>query len=120
MQERYTKIRPAGIPSDFEQLNGGIYAALSRDSHARLRTEPAALTIQPDGTVRVTPRRLDETGRRRTLLHCLETSLTAPPARAPCLLDARSRIEAEKPRSLAGRAVANDLPRGVSPDLGLH
>ncbi len=121
VQDRYQKIYgPAGIPNDVKQLNRGIYAALSRDSHARLRMEPAALTIQPNGTVRVIPRRVDETARRRTLLHCLESSLTEAVAAISYLLDARRRTDAEKLQSMAARTIANDLPPGFSPDLGLH
>src|SRR5262249_44005538 len=77
VQDRYQRIYgPAGIPNDVKQLNRGIYAALSRDSHARLRLEPAALTIRANGTVLVVPGPMDDTARRRTLLHCLESSLT--------------------------------------------
>jgi hypothetical protein len=121
VQDRYPRIfGPAEIHSDVKQMNRGIYAALSRDSHARLRLEPAALTILPNGTVGVIPRRVDETARRRTLLHCLESSLTEAVGAVSYLLEARKRTDAEKRRSMADRAISNDLPLGFSPDLGLH
>lgn len=42
VQDRYQRVfGPAGLNDDVKQLNRGIYAALSRDSHARLRIEPA-------------------------------------------------------------------------------
>jgi hypothetical protein len=110
----------AGIPDNFKQLNRGIYAALSRDSHARLRMEPAALIIQPNRTVRVIPRRVDETAKRRTLLHCLESSLAEAYASVSFLLEARRQMDGERLRSVAGSATANLLPPGFSPDLGLH
>ena len=121
VQDRYPRIfGPAEIHSDVKQMNRGIYAALSRDSHARLRIEPAALTILPNGRVRVIPRRVDETARRRTLLHCLESSLTEAVGAVSYLLEARKRTDTEKRRSMADRAISNDLPLGFSPDLGLH
>jgi hypothetical protein len=120
VQERYPRIfGAAGTHSDVKQLNRGIYAALSRDSHARLRIELAALTILPSGTVRVIPRRVDETARRRTLLRCLESSLTEAIGAVSYLLETRRQTDAEKLRSIADRAIANDLPPSFSPDLGL-
>jgi hypothetical protein len=120
VQERYERIYGRAIPNDVKQLNRGIYAVLSRDSHARLRMDPEALTIQPNGTVRVIPRRADESLRRRTLLECLESSLTETLAAVSYLLEARRRTDAEALRSAAGRAISNDLPPGFSPDLGLR
>ena len=120
VQDRYPRIfGAAGIHSDVKQLNRGIYAALSRDSHARLRIEVAALTILPSGTVRIIPRRVDETARRHTLLRCLESSLREAVGAVSYLLETRGRTDAEKFRSMADRALANDLPHGFSPDLGL-
>ena len=121
VQDRYSRMfGPDRIPRNVKQLNRGIYASLSRDSHARLRLEPAALTIQPNGTVRVIPRCLDESTRRRTLLHCLESSLTEALSAASYLRDARKRADAEKRQSMASHAIAGGLPSGFSPDLGLH
>jgi hypothetical protein len=120
VQERYQRVWPAGIPNEVKQLNRGIYSALSRDSHARLRVEPAAFEIQPNGAVRVIPRRVDEDTRRRTLLNCLESSLTEAVGAVSYLADARRRIDAELLRHSAGRAIASELPPGFSPDLGLH
>ena len=82
-------------------LNRGIYAALSRDSHARLRIEPAALTIQSNGRVRVIPRRVDETTRRHTLLRCLESSLTEAVGAVSYLLETRRLDEVEILRGAA-------------------
>lgn len=121
VQDRYPRIYgPAGIPSDVKELNRGIYASLSRDSHARLRIELAALTVLPNGTVCVIPRRVDETARRRTLLRCLESSLTEAIGAVFYLLENRRRTDAEKTRSMAHHAIANDLHPGFAPDLGLH
>ena len=120
VQDRYQTIfGPAGISDDVRQLNRGIYAALTRDSHARLRIEPAAMTIRPNGTVRVIPRRVDDAARRRTLLHCLESSLTEALAAVSYFLEARSRADIERVRSMAAHAPVSDLPAGFSPDLGL-
>lgn len=120
VQDCYKKIYGPDVPRDLKQLNRGIYSALSRDSHARLRVEPAALTIQPNGTVRVIPHRVDETAKRRTLLHCLESSLKEAQSAISYLLDARRRADVEKLRSLAARAAVSDLLPGFSPDLGLR
>lgn len=121
VQDRYQRVfGSAVVNGDVKQLDRGIYAALSRDSHARLRIEAAALTILPDGTVRVIPLRIDETSRRRTLLHCLESSLAEAVGAVSYLLEARGRADAEKLRWLAGRASADDLRPGFNPDLGLH
>ena len=119
VQERYQKIGPAGIPSEVKQLNRGIYSALSRDSHARLRTEPAALTFQSNGMVRVISRGIDETVRRSTLLCCLDASLTEAVGAVSYLLDSRREADARN-QSLAERIIGNDLPQGFRPDLGLH
>ncbi len=121
VQDRYRKIfGPGEIQGDMKQLNRGIYAALSRDSHARLRIEPAAFSFRPSGTVRVIPRRVDETARRRTLLHCLELSLAEAIGAISYLFETRRLADVEKFRAIADRAIANDLPPGFSPDLGLH
>ena len=119
VQERYQKIWPAGIPSEVKELNRGIYSALSRDSHARLRTQPAALTFQSNGMVRVISRSIDETARRSTLLHCLDASLTEAVGAVSYLLDSRREADARN-QSLAERMIGYDLPQGFRPDLGLH
>jgi hypothetical protein len=70
--------------------------------------------------VRVIPRRVDETARRRTLLHCLESSLKEAIGAVSYLHETRERTDAEKLQSMAVGAMPNDLPPGFSPDLGLH
>lgn len=121
VQERYSRMfGPDGIGTDVKQLNRGIYATLSRDSHARLRVEPAALTFMRDGTVRVIPQRTDETARQRTLLNCLELSLTEAVGALSYLLENRKRADAERLRLMADRAIAKGFAPGCNPDLGLH
>jgi hypothetical protein len=120
VQDCYARMYgPTAIPNEVKQLNRGIYAALSRDSHARLRLEPEALTFLSNGTVRVIPRLVDESLRRRNLLECLESSLAETIAAVFYLLETRRQTYAEALRS-AAQAISNDLPPGFSPDLGLH
>jgi hypothetical protein len=120
VQERYAKIFGPGSDSDIKHLNRGIYAALSLDSHARLRSEPASLTILPGGTVQIVPRRVDETARRRSLLNCLETSVTEAVGAVSYLLETRRQADAKRLRSVADRAIAEGLKPGFYPDLGLR
>jgi hypothetical protein len=107
------------LPPDTKSLNRGIYAALSRESHARLRIEPAALVFSSSGTVELIPRAIDEVGRRRTLLRCLDLSLAEAAGGLSYLLRARHHADANKVQDAAG-TIKESLRPGFKPDLGLH
>jgi hypothetical protein len=120
VQSRYPRIAGLmGLKDEIKGFNRGIYAALSRDSHARLRTEIAALEFHEDGRVQVVPKKVDDVAKARTLLHCLETTLIEAVGAVSYLLDARQRAEAERRNATVADAIAN-LPSGFLPDLGLH
>jgi hypothetical protein len=120
VQERYAKIWSAKMPDEVKQINRGIYSALSRDSHTRLRLEPATLTVHADGIVLVTPRRAEESVRHCTLLSCLELSHHEAIGAVSYLLAHRGSINTEKPQPAQPEAGSGDLPRGHRPDLGMH
>jgi hypothetical protein len=115
--ERYPKLFGHPIePSNINELNRGIYAGLSRDSHARLRLEPKAFHVLADGTVEVETQPLDERGKLRTLVGCLDQSALEALA-ALRYLDERRKAQRQKP-SVSAQEGAR--PRGYRPDLGLH
>jgi hypothetical protein len=105
---------------ELEKINRGIYAGLSRESHARMRVEAAAFVISTDGTVQVVPRNIDETAKRQTLLGCLEASLNEAAGSISYLLEARERLRAERLQHTAQGASAAPLRPGFKPDLGLQ
>jgi hypothetical protein len=119
VQERYAKIWPKKMPGEVKQMNRGIYSLLSRDSHARLRLEPAALTVGVDGVVRVIPRRVDERPRQRTLLRCLELCHYEAIGALSYLFAHRSPSSSRQhpPGSLS---LGSALRHEFLPDLGLH
>jgi len=121
VQERYPLLFGT-LSDDVKQINRGIYAGLSRDSHARLRIEPAGFTIRADGTVNVIPRRPEEEAQRSILLHCLGASVDEAVGALSYLLAARRRQGVERLRDVASAASAfkNALPPGFRPDLGLR
>lgn len=106
--------------TEMKKLNRGIYASLSRESHARMRVEAAAFTISADGTVQVVPRNIDETGRRQTLLGCLEASLNEAAGALSYFFERRQRLRAERMQRIAQAVPLAPLRPGFKPDLGLH
>jgi len=122
VQDRYPRVfkwSGVSIP-EMRNLNRGIYAALSRESHAQLRVEAAALTISSGGIVEVIPPKIDQAAKRRTLLRCLECSLAEAVGALSYFVDARDRADAERFRRATSRDVREHLPPGFKPDLGSH
>lgn len=106
--------------AEMKKLNRGIYAGLSRESHARMRVEAAAFVVSGDGTVQVVPRSIDETGRRQTLLGCLEASLNEAAGALSYFFERRQRLRAERMQRIAKAVPVAPLRPGFKPDLGLQ
>jgi hypothetical protein len=107
------------FPEEIAALDRGIYAALSRESHAGLRMQPVALAVSFDGVVDVIPHPSDEAARRRTLLNCLELSLSEATGALSFLLRSRERDEAARLKATTAN-VSETLRPGFRPDLGLY
>jgi len=121
VQERHARVFNAAesLPAEVLSLNKGIYSALSRESHARLRLEPAAFIFGRDGTVEVLPRPIDEAGRRDTLRSCITMSLTEATGALSYRLSIRERDDVATRQAIASQ-ILEALPPGFKPDLGLH
>lgn len=121
VQARYDRVfKGSTLQADLQQVNRGIYAALSRDSHARLRIEPSGLKISANGIVEIVARAADDAGKRRTLLGCLETALIEATGALVFRLAARDRADAERLREGALAGATAQIPAGFTRDLGLH
>jgi len=122
VKERYPKLAPAlgKSAAELSELNSGIYAALSRESHAHLRVDPAALCIAPDGTVSIVPQKVDETTKNNLVLGCISSSLSEASAALSYLIENRQRRRSAELEREADRLAAKPLPPGFKPDLGLH
>jgi hypothetical protein len=122
VEERYPKLAgPLGKrAAELSKLNSGIYTALSRESHAHLRVDPAALRVAPDGTVSIVPRKVDETGKNKLVLGCISSSLTEAAAGLSYLIDSRERRRSAGLGRAASRLAEKPLAPGFKPDLGLH
>jgi hypothetical protein len=122
VQERHARLHNAGrtLPADVVNLNRGIYSALSRESHARLRLEPAAFVFGRYGRVEILPRPVDEPGRRRTLTSCIAMSLAEAAGALSYRLSIRESGEVAERQVMASKIVEETLPPGFKPDLGLH
>jgi hypothetical protein len=70
--DRYAKlaIGSGRSPAELKELNRGIYAGLSRESHARIRLEPEKLQVSPDGIITVVPQNVDKSARAKLVLGC--------------------------------------------------
>lgn len=122
MEERYRKLDGAlgKSAAELSDLNSGIYTALSRESHAHLRGELAALRVAPDGTVSIVPQKVDEASRNKLVLGCISSSLTEAAAALSYLVDSRKRQRAADLAREATRLIEKPLKPGFKPDLGLH
>jgi hypothetical protein len=122
VEERYAKLAGAFGKSaaELSDLNSGIYTALSRESHAHLRGELAALRVAPDGTVSIVPQKVDEASKNKLVLGCISSSLTEAAAALSYLVDSRKRHRAADLAREATRLIEKPLGPGFKPDLGLH
>ena len=122
VEERYPKLAIAFGKSsaDLGELNSGIYAALSRESHAQLRLDLAGLRIGPDGTVGIVAQEVDEAGKDKLILGCVSSSLAEARAALIYLIDARRKRRAAALAAEADRLSKEPLAPGFKPDLGLH
>jgi hypothetical protein len=122
VEERYAKLAGAFGKSaaELSDLNSGIYTALSRESHAHLRGELAALRVAPGGTVTIVPQKADEASKNKLVLGCISSSLTEAAAALSYLIDSRQGHRAADLARKATRIVEKPLGPGFKPDLGLH
>ena len=122
VEERYSKLTVAlgKSAADLCELNSGIYAALSRESHAHLRVDPAALRVAPDGTVSVIPQKVDAASKNKLVLGCISSSLAEASAALSYLIDSRQRRRSTEFEREAARLAEKPLAPGFKPDLGLH
>lgn len=122
VEARYPKLAAAfhGSVPQLQRTNQAIYAGLSRESHARMRVDPAGLTVTTDGAVRVIPRRVDEHARRKTVLGVLDSSIAEADAALGYLTQRRLQQQQEEIRLRAERLAQVPLPPKFRPDLGLH
>lgn len=78
LQKRYELLAPVlggQLAAESARLNRGIYAALSRETHARRRLDPSAIQHLVDGTINVHARGRNDEANRKSILGCLETSI---------------------------------------------
>jgi hypothetical protein len=122
VEERYPKLAlPFGkSAAELSELNSGIYAALSRESHARLRLDLAGLRVAPDGSVEIVSQKVDEAGKNKLILGCVSSSLTEARAALTCLIDGRKKQRSTELAREAARLVQMPIAPGFKPDLGLH
>lgn len=122
VEERYSKLAVAFGKSaaELRELNSGIYAALSRESHAHLRVDPEALRVAPDGTVSIVPQKVDETSKNNLVLGCISSSLAEASAGLSYLVESRQRRRSAELEREAARLAETPLAPGFKPDLGLH
>jgi len=122
VQGRYQKLAVVfgKAATELYELNSGIYAALSRESHARLRLDVAGLRIAQDGTVAIVPQKIDEAGKNKLVLGCVSSSLTEARAALTYLIGARQKRLSEALAREAATLAEKPVPPGFKPDLGLH
>jgi hypothetical protein len=122
VERRYSRLSIAAgkSVSDLTDLNRGIYTALSRESHARVRLDPAALKIAPDGSVSVIPQLVDPIAKTTLVLGCLASSLAETGAALAYLVEHRRSENDERVRLRAADLATTPLPPNFKPDLGLH
>ena len=121
VEERYPKLAFAVGKSaaELSELNAGIYAGLSRESHAHLRVDAAALRVEQDGTVSIIPGKADEETKNRLILGCVSSSLTEASGALSYLIGDRERRRSAELEREAARLSAEPLAPGFKPDLGL-
>lgn len=123
VQSRYARMPGLKeIGPNMRRMNRSIYSVLSRESHARLRLDIAGLSVRADGSIGIVPRRTDDSAKRRTLLACVETTLTEAVSAMTFLDRSRARAGNQSPFGADARPERStkDLPPGFKPDLGLH
>jgi len=122
VQERYAKLADVFGKSAAElgKLNSGIYAALSRESHAQLRLDLERLRVAPDRTVTIIPRKVDEATKDKLILGCVTSSLSEARAALSYLVDTLQKHRLEELANAAGRLAKLPIAAGFKPDLGLH
>jgi hypothetical protein len=122
VEERYPKLATTLGESStgLGKLNSGIYAALSRESHARLRAYASGLRITPDGTVEIVPESVDETSKIKLVLGCISPSLSEASAGLSYLVESRERRRSAELAEEASRLATKPLAPGFKRDLGLH
>jgi hypothetical protein len=122
VDQRHSKMSLASGRSvlDLKELDRGIYAGLSRESHSRVRLDPAGLRISSDGTVTVIPQKVDEATKKELVLGCLSSSLTEANAALAYLVECRQRQRPDKLQRRAADLTKESLPSNFKPDLGLH
>lgn len=122
VEERYPRLAVAlgKSAAELSKLNSGIYAGLSRESHAHLCVDAAALRVAPDGTVSIVPQKIDETSKNKLVLGCIISSLTEASAALSYLIDSRQRRRSAEMEREAERLAEKPLAPGFKPDLGLQ
>lgn len=122
VDQRHAKMASAsGKPvQQLKELDRGIYAGLSRESHSRTRLDPAALRISADGTVTVIPQKVDHAMKEKLVLGCISSSLAETDAALAYLLDSRQKARAKELERRAADVAQETLPPNFKPDLGLH
>jgi hypothetical protein len=122
VKDRYSKVSSVlGMSAaELAALNTGIYAGLSRESHANLRLDPASLRVAPDGTFTVVEHTIDELAKNKLVLGCISSSLDEATVALRYTIATRERQQSAELRAKAARLAEKALAPGFKPDLGLQ